>query len=100
MFKALNYNWNQINQIRNNLNKKKETKLLLRKFNLIKWKINKKKLKGNKAWNKNKKCIQLSGKNHWNWKNGLSTKERRSYNAKISNELKKLEYLVTQLGLL
>ena len=26
--------------------------------------------KGQKAWNKGKKCPQLSGKNHWNWKGG------------------------------
>jgi len=26
--------------------------------------------KGQIPWNKNKKCSQLSGKNHWNWKGG------------------------------
>lgn len=30
---------------------------------------------GKEPWNKGKKCIQLSGKNHWNWKGGINQKE-------------------------
>jgi hypothetical protein len=32
-----------------------------------------KSLKGRSVWNKDKKCPQLSGKNHWNWQGGVTS---------------------------
>jgi hypothetical protein len=40
------------------------------------------------------------GKDHWNWQHGRFTKEQRRYNVQMSNELKELELLMTQLGML
>lgn len=43
--------------------------------------------------------LSPKGKEHWNWKHGWCTKEQRQYNVQMSNELKELEYLMIQLGM-
>ena len=43
--------------------------------------------------------LSPKGKDHWNWKHGWCTKEQRRYNVQMSNELKEIECLMIQLGM-
>ena len=40
-----------------------------------------------KMWNKGKKCLQLAGKNHWNWQGGIS--KQIKYCIDCSKEIKR-----------
>jgi hypothetical protein len=43
--------------------------------------------------------LSPKGSDHWNWKHGRCTKEQRRYNVQMSNELKELELIMTQLSM-
>ncbi len=47
-------------------------------------------LMGHKSWNKGKKCPQLSGKNHWNWKGGITKLHHSIRNSQECLEWKKI----------
>jgi len=52
------------------------------------WRINvSNALKGRKPWNKDKKCLELSGKNHWNWQGGKSFE---AYGIEFNEDLKEV----------
>ena len=42
--------------------------------------------KGMKSWNKGKKILKLSGKNHWNWKGGKSQADRNKKAPRVKSE--------------
>lgn len=44
--------------------------------------------------------LSPKGKDHWNWQHGKCTKQQRERNAQTSAELKKLNFLIIQLGML
>ena len=47
---------------------------------------------GQKAWNKNKECPQLSGENHWNWQGGKTSKTKKRLNTLAWKKLRKVVY--------
>lgn len=44
--------------------------------------------------------LSPKGRDHWNFRHGWCTKEQRIRNVQISAELKKLNFLMIQLGML
>ncbi len=44
--------------------------------------------------------LSPKGADHWNWQHGRCTKEQRRYIVQMSNELKELKFMLTQLGML
>lgn len=44
--------------------------------------------------------LSPKGRDHWNYRHGWSTKEQRQLNTQSSADLKKLKYLMEELGML